>query len=322
MPRITIIIPTYNRLARLKQVLVALEAQDYPHDQFNVVIISDGSTDGTDAFFQHLSTKLDLIFATQVNQGPAAARNHGLRQANGEYILFIDDDVLPIPGLITEHMRLHATQANLVVLGPMLTPNDFTLSPWVAWEQAMLDKQYAAMQKKRWAPSARQFYTGNTSVARKYLLAVGGFDERFRRAEDVELAYRLAKLDLHFVFNPQAIGYHYAERSYQSWLKTPYVYGRNDVIFAREHELPILKAMQEEFEMRNRLTQILVWACLDRPRLSQWAEGLIKALSNQFGGLGKGRLARVCYSAIFNLRYYQGVADEMGNRRRIFAKQG
>ncbi|MEI6179642.1 MAG: glycosyltransferase family 2 protein, partial [Chloroflexales bacterium] len=154
------------------------------------------------------------------------------------------------------------------------------------------------------------------------LLAVGGFDERFRRAEDVELAYRLAKLDLHFVFNPQAIGYHYAERSYQSWLKTPYVYGRNDVIFAREHELPILKAMQEEFEMRNRLTQILVWACLDRPRLSQWAEGLIKALSNQFGGLGKGRLARVCYSAIFNLRYYQGVADEMGNRRRIFAKQG
>ncbi len=320
MPRVTVIIPTYNRLARLKQVLVALEAQDYPHDQFNVVIISDGSTDGTDAFFQHLSTKLDLIFVTQVNQGPAAARNHGLRQASGEYILFIDDDVLPIPRLITEHMQLHATQANLVVLGPMLAPHDFTLSPWVAWEQAMLDKQYAAMQRNRWTPTARQFYTGNTSLARKHLLAVGGFDERFRRAEDVELAYRLDKLDLQFVFNPQAIGHHYAERSYQSWLKTPYVYGQNDVIFGREHKLPFLQLMQKEFALRNRLTQVLIWVCLDRPRLSQRGELLIKALAD-FNGLGKGRLARICYSAIFNLRYYQGAADERGERRRL-CKQG
>ena len=103
-------------------------------------------------------------------------------------------------------------------------------------------------------------------------------------------------------------------------MKTPYVYGRNDVIFGREHKFSFLQLMQEEFKLRNRLTQALIWVCMDRPRLSQRIEMLIKALA-EFNGLGKGRLARVCYSAIFNLRYYQGAADELGERRRLF-KQG
>ncbi|MEI6181267.1 MAG: exopolysaccharide biosynthesis glycosyltransferase EpsD [Chloroflexales bacterium] len=321
MPLVSVIIPTYNRLPRLKQVLAALERQDYPRDQFNVVVISDGSTDGTDDYVQRLVTPLDLVFAPQANQGPAAARNYGIRCASGEYILFIDDDIIPAPGLLTEHMRLHATEEQLVVLGPMLTPTDFTLSPWVAWEQAMLYKQYTAMQLGRWAPTARQFYTGNTSLARKHLLAVGGFDERFRRAEDVELAYRLDKLDLRFIFNAQAIGYHYAERSFHSWLGTPYAYGRNDVVFAREHQSPVLKVMRNEFRQRNRLTQALVWICLDHPALSRRVEDLLKQVADRLTRLGSERMTQFCYSAIFNLRYYQGVADELGGYRHLFSKQ-
>ncbi|NTU77946.1 MAG: glycosyltransferase [Chloroflexales bacterium] len=321
MALLSVIVPTYNRLPRLKQVLAALERQEYPRDQFNVVVVSDGSTDGTDEYLKSLDTALDLVFIAQANQGPAAARNQGIRRASGDYVLFIDDDIIASPQLIAEHMRLHAKEANLVVLGPMLTPDDFAMSPWVAWEQAMLYKQYAAMVGGEWAPTARQFYTGNTSLARQHLITTGGFDERFRRAEDVELAYRLDKLGVRFVFNPQARGYHYAERSFRSWLGTPYAYGRNDVVFAREHGRAILKTTREEFRERNLLTQLLVRICVDHPALSRGMEGLIKELADRFPGPLRTRIARACYSAIFNLRYYQGMADELGGRKHFFTDQ-
>lgn len=118
-------------------------------------------------------------------------------------MLFLDDDVVPAPDLINEHLRWHAEHPNRVVLGTMITPPDVRLLPWVAWEQAMLEKQYRAMTSGIWPATARQFYTGNTSLSRQLILDVGGFDERFRRAEDIELAYRLAKLGVEFVFAPQ-----------------------------------------------------------------------------------------------------------------------
>lgn len=319
MALVSVVIPTYNRLLRLKQVLAALERQEYPRDLFGVVVVSDGSTDGTDDYMRSLKTPLNLTFIAQANQGPAAARNQGIRHADGEFVLFIDDDVIPAPRLISEHMSLHVRYADLVVLGPMLTPTDFKMPPWVAWEQAMLYKQYAAMQSGEWQPTARQFYTGNTSLSRRHLLAAGGFDERFRRAEDIELAYRLDKQGVYFVFNPQALGYHYAERSFRSWLETPYAYGRNDVIFARGGQRWILNAMRGEFKERNRLTRACVRVCLGHPALSQGAQGLLKSFADLSYRLGAEPLARAGYSTIFNMRYYQGAADELGGRNSFFA---
>jgi GT2 family glycosyltransferase len=320
MPLASVVVPTYNRLPRLKQVLAAFERQEYPRDQFEVVIVSDGSTDGTHDYLSNLSTPLHLNFVAQANRGPAAARNQGIQQANGEYVLFIDDDIIAAPQLIAEHMRLHITQPNLVVLGPMLTPIDFKLSPWVAWEQAMLDKQYHAMRSGKWTPTARQFYTGNTSLARRFLLSAGGFDERFRRAEDIELAYRLDNHGVRFVFHSDAVGYHYAERSFRSWLSTPYTYGRNDIIFSRERQKWIIGAMREEFGQRNRFIRSLVRSCLDRPALSRAVMDALKLLADNGHRLGRAGLARAAYSALFNLRYYQGAADELGGRAQLFAE--
>jgi GT2 family glycosyltransferase len=318
MALVSIIIPTYNRLQRLKQVIAALENQEYPLDNIEVVIISDGSTDGTDAYLSNLKSPLNLIFVPQANAGPAAARNSGIKHASSEYVLFIDDDVVPSPRLIIEHMQLHALQANLIVLGPMLNPSNFTLSPWVAWEQSMLEKQYRSMQSGKWTPTARQFYTGNTSLARRHLSEIGGFDERFRRAEDVELAYRLSSLDIEFVFNPQAIGYHYAERSLRSWMETPYTYGRNDVIFMRERQPWLLSAIREEFSYRNRLTRILVWICVGRPIISHVTQRILRSIADGSSRMQFARICQASYSAIFNLRYYQGMADELGGRANLF----
>jgi GT2 family glycosyltransferase len=322
MTRVSIVVPTYNRLNRLKQVLVHLEKQHYPLDRFEVVVVSDGSSDGTDAYLRSLTTPLSLIAVTQPNRGVAAARNHGIQRATGDLVLFLDDDVVPAPQLIAEHVRLHAEQPdNLIVLGPMLTPDDFVLSPWVRWEQAMLTKQYQAMLAGRFKPTARQFYTGNTSLARAHLIAAGGFDEHFRRAEDVELAYRLAQRGLRFVFSPDAIGYHYAERSFRSWMEIPYAYGRNDVLFTREKQQHwLLPAVFSEFHNRNLLIKLLVHICLDRDALNYSALAWLRGIAYLGDWLRLGQLVQTAHSGMFNLRYYQGVAHELGGRDRFFAQ--
>jgi GT2 family glycosyltransferase len=184
----------------------------------------------------------------------------------------------------------------------------------------MLEKQYAALLRGQWTATARQFYTGNTSLPRKALLESGGFDERFRRAEDIELAYRLEQQGLEFTFSIEAAGYHYAERSFASWLQTPYAYGRHDIIFSRERQESLLGFVHEEFQNRNVLIRSLVRLCLDRPRLSGTVLAVAKPLADlSYGMGGAGRkIAQAAYSAIFNLRYYQGIADELGGRRSFF----
>lgn len=320
LPLITIIIPTHNRLARLKRVFGALERQEHPLGQFEVVVVSDGSTDGTDEYLRTLETPLRLVPVFQPNQGVAAARNTGVKRASGQLILFLDDDVVPAPQLIAEHLRVHEQHdEDVVVLGPMLTPDDYSMAPWVRWEQAQLYKQYADMQTGRWPATARQFYTGNTSLSRRHILDTGGFDERFRRAEDVELAYRLAERGLRFVFCPEAAGYHYAERSYASWASIPYAYGRNDVIFARDKGQPwLLPVVLREFHQRHPLIRGLVRACVGRSWLCAPATAGLRTIASVGDRIGIEQLPRLTYSGIFNLRYYQGVADELGGREQIF----
>lgn len=320
MLKVSVVIPTYNRLYRLQQVLAALSQQTYPLDQIEVIVISDGSSDGTHEALGQFQAPYRFSLHIQANQGPAAARNNGIQRASGEYVLFIDDDVVPTPQLIAEHLAVHARAGgDAIVLGPMLTPSDFRMSPWVRWEQAMLVKQYSSMQSGHWAPTARQFYTGNTSLARQHLLASGGFDPAFRRAEDVELAYRLSRLGLQFIFQPAAVGYHYAERSFRSWMETPYAYGRNDVIFSRDKQQPwLLPAVFTEFQKRNPLIRLLVRLCLDRHSLSRSTVASLKVIGLQSDRLGAERLVEMTHSGIFNLRYYQGIADELGGRKRFF----
>jgi glycosyltransferase involved in cell wall biosynthesis len=321
---LSVILPTYNRLGQLKQVLAGLEAQTEPLDSFEVIVVSDGSPDGTDDFLRQVQTKtpLRLTAVFQPNQGVAATRNHGLSKASGELVLFIDDDVVPAPELIARHCAAHIQFGpKAIVMGPMLSPapEDFAMAPWVQWEQAMLMKQYNDMIAGNWQPTARQFYTGNTSLRRAHLLASGGFDASFRRAEDVELAYRLANLGLTFHFEPEAIGYHYAQRSFASWVAIPYAYGRNDVIFTRDKgQSWLLPTITSEFHGRHPLIRGLTQLCLDRPALSKLALHGLKLAGGLGHQVGNTAVSRMAYSAIFNLRHYQGIADELGGRTQFF----
>ncbi len=319
-PYFSVVVPTYNRLGRLRHVISALEQQAYPSDAYEVIVISDGSTDGTDDYLKTVRSTMRLRWLTQANQGPAAARNAGIREAVGEFIVFIDDDVVAEPQLLEQHARSHHEAGReVVVLGPLLTPEGFEMAPWVRWEQEMLMKQYQAMLRGDWSATARQFYTGNASLRRSHILAAGGFDERFRRAEDVELAYRLANNGLEFVFNIQAAGMHFADRSYRAWLDAAYAYGRNDVIFARDRNQKwLLPTIRREFMERHYLIRSLVRACSGRPWLIRIASLALKIAADAATLLRAGAIEGKAYSGLFNLQYYYGLFNELDDVHFLF----
>ena len=169
-----------------------------------------------------LAARLPLtVLRLERNGGPAAGRNAGVRACSSERVLFVDDDVVASPRLVERHASWHAQDPTVVVIGPLASPPDWKPTAWNLWEARKLEAEYRKMQAGVYAPTWRQFFTGNSSVQRTDLLAVGAFDERFTRAEDIELGIRLAKAGRRFVFDYRAVGWHYAVRTAESWLRIP-----------------------------------------------------------------------------------------------------
>lgn len=312
-PIVSVVTPTYNRRDSLHRLLKALAQQTYPAESFEVIVIDDGSTDGTVDSFGCLSLPMHLRVLQQAHEGPAVARNLGVQQAAGQWVLFLDDDVVPHPELIARHVAAQARFPRAVVIGPMLPPSDFARPPWIRWEEEILQAQYADLAAGRYPCTPRQFYTANASLARADFLAAGGFDHQFQRAEDVELAYRLRALGVQFSFDPGAKVAHYAARSFSSWCQTPYRYGRYDVVMGRDKGHEALECAMVEFHQRNILNRWVTRACVGRRPLVQsavWSLGGVAGLADR---LGHWRTARLALSGLFNLLYWQGVYEELGS---------
>jgi glycosyltransferase involved in cell wall biosynthesis len=311
MPAISVVVPTFNRLARLRLVLEALSRQTCDARQFEVIVVADGCTDGTDDYLA-ATTPVPVRHARQDNAGPGAARNHGIQLARAPLILFIDDDVLATPTLVERHVHGHGQSTSTVVIGPMLNAPGFQYSPWVAWEQAKLYKQYEAMRAGVYSASFRQFYTGNASVARELVVKAGGFDTAFRRAEDIELSFRLDQLGATFVFDETAVGHHLAERSFESWLAAAAAYGGNDVTFARDHGQDwLLPVLAIEFRERSRLTHMLVRLCMNRPRATAFFTRALMTICHRKRTIPK--VSSPALSGLYALTYYSAAAREYGD---------
>ncbi|HEY7092783.1 MAG TPA: glycosyltransferase [Ktedonobacterales bacterium] len=314
LPLVSVITPTYNRRESLLATLRALESQSLPAHQFEVVVIADGCTDGSADACRALLASYTLRVIEQANAGPAVARNVGCQQARAPLLVFLDDDVIPDPDFLTAHWRIHQQGQKQVVIGPLLRPPNARLQPWVYWELATLEQQYDAMARGEWEPSPRQFYTGNASAARAAVLDAGGFNPEFRRAEDVEMAYRLEGSGHTFVFAPQARGLHYAQRSFTSWKAIATAYGRADVVMARILGFRgLVNAVGREFHQRGAPLQLVARACLSRPpllRATVAVNSVAARLLSLLPGRTGQRLSGAAYSVIFNLLYWEGVAKE------------
>lgn len=320
--RVSIVLPTYNRRERLARVLTGLDGQSIARESFEVVVVDDGSTDGTPEWLAANATRqYALRVVRQENGGPARARNAGIAAARAPLILFLDDDVEPTAALVAEHLRSHDAEENVVVMGPLASLAHYA-EPWVAWEQAKLEAQYAAMSRGDWEPTFRQFWTGNASVAKAPVIAAGGFDTSLRRAEDVELARRLHERGMRFRFNPAARGLHHAERPLSAWMAMHKSYGAIEVqIFGGLDEQTLVSILAGNWSRLHPATRWLVRRCVQRPVRQSLASSALERWL-RLAKLSGWPLAteQVC-GALANLIYWQASVEALGNERaaRVFA---
>ena len=134
-------------------------------------------------------------------------------------LVFLDDDFVPDPNLLAEHLTIHDSDNRVAVIGPTPSISRYR-EPWIAWQQTTMARTCAAMALGEREPGFREFWSGNCSVARQHVIAVGGFDASLRSYEDVELGYRLMRHGLRFRFCPSATGLHYSAHSFAKWCAT------------------------------------------------------------------------------------------------------
>jgi len=220
--QVTVIIPTYNRADTLRDCLDRLKKQNFIKDEYEIIVVDDGSTDATSEVVEKAQkkTQVSIQYLYQKNQGQGIARNYGLRYAKGKIIILIGDDILVLPDFIKEHMRYHRKHINEndAVLGfigwdPRLEVTTFM--EWLTNGSAVFGKfggHQFAFEKLEGKKKANYnfFYTSNISL-KKSLLKKYPFDSRFSSYgwEDIELGYRLHKKEkLQLYYNPHAIAYH------------------------------------------------------------------------------------------------------------------
>ncbi len=204
----SVIIPTYNRASSLAETLTSLSQQTFPFEDFEVIVVDDGSPDETRQVGQE-SYQYSLHYFRQENQGSAKARNHGAQQARGDLFIFIDDDILLEPEFIQNLFEEHQKEPKIIGMG-----TEYNLLP----SQPTLYARLQASPKPEKAPATSEWVkftdcvTNNLSVEREAFFEIGLMQDIAGDGPtwwgDVDFGYRANLLGYRFLRCNQAICYH------------------------------------------------------------------------------------------------------------------
>ena len=218
----SVIIPTYNRVERLKICLEAFTKLDYTRDKFEIIVVDDGSSVTLEPLISNFETDLDIKLFIQNNLGPAAARNSGAKKAAGKFFAFIDDDCIPDSDWLKKLEKELIKYPDCLVGGKIV--NGLQLNPYSATSQMISDAVYSYFNSE--PERARFFSTNNMALSRDQFFATGGFDPRFRTSEDREFCVRWLKQDLIMRYVFEAVVRHEHSLTFLSFWSQHFGYGR------------------------------------------------------------------------------------------------
>lgn len=287
---ISVQICTYNRKEMLRRCLEAYFEMDYPVSDFEIVLVDDGSDDGTDRMVAELHSPCRITYIRKDHGGLSAARNVGIHNARSKIILFADDDILPDRMLLAEHMESHRSHPNSIIMG------------WVNHVES-----FDHIRKPSWTPadiSTSSFWTSNVSVPKKTILDAGLFDEEFTEYgwEDIELGRRFRARGVTRKFNPKAIVYHckpvWKASDLPGLIGRASASGRSAIIYYSKHS-----------DLRARMsTGIFGPRIAINPLLRPTA----KALESRLTKYAKGKLSilqRMSVRILLGYYYYESIGE-------------
>ncbi len=219
-PAISVVVCTHNGARTLHDCLSGLTSLSYPN--FEVLLIDDGSTDATVA----IASEYDVTVISTPNQGLSAARTLGAKRASGEIVAYIDDDARPDPDWLFYLGWSFLTTEHAVIGGPNIAPNgDGPIAFCVANAPGGPVHVLLTDELAEHVPGC------NLAVRRDRLLAIDGFDPRFRAAgDDVDFCWRIQDQGWTIGFNPGAMVWHHRRNSLKTYWKQQQGYGKAEAL--------------------------------------------------------------------------------------------
>jgi GT2 family glycosyltransferase len=219
-PALSVVIPTLGNYGALRRVLHGFARQDVKLGTFEVIVVSDhaepdpeavdAAAEGQPYPVRHLRAQVP---------GASGNRNTGWAAARAPIVLFTDNDTVPVPRLVAEHLKWHRRfpEENVAILGHVRWAKGLKVTPFMKWLDHGVQFDFLNIRgtEATWA----HLYSSNASIKRGLLEHVGGYDqERLPYGyEDLDLGYRAREYGLRVMYNRRAIVDHWRTMSIENW---------------------------------------------------------------------------------------------------------
>jgi glycosyltransferase involved in cell wall biosynthesis len=295
--KVSVVIPTFDRADLVAGTIDRIEHQTVSRESYDVLVIDNNSSDHTQSVLVQKAVRYpNLRLFSQRKRGAAATRNVGIREATGDIILFIDDDIQAEPNLIEAHLEYHAANPNSSIIGSVASPWDTVTDPFLRYlrDRAIFNPYSIACGPMDFS----YYHTGNVSTHRKLLLDVGGFNEEFffYGMEDIELGYRLEKNGCRMIHGSSAKAVHRYFPTYAHFIER-----------CQQAGYSLGKLVELHPELKHRFTENGRTRILKRfhalyPMFSFTTDPLCRALERWEEKRGNGSV-----TAVLDQHYYWGV---------------
>jgi glycosyltransferase involved in cell wall biosynthesis len=223
--RLSIIVPTYNGAAKIPLLLESLLRQTF--QDFELVVVIDGSNDGTEEILQSYHSRFKALkIISQVNSGRSAVRNRGASEASGEVLIFYDDDMEPDSDSVDRHNWFHRNYKGILVGNPLEFKNskktDF--QNYKAGLTSIWTKKYSEGLTPM--DHSNLFVTAaNCSIAKNQFFDMEGFDERLTDVEDYDFGYRALERKIPVFFDKSNRAIHHDSITAKKYIHRLRLYG-------------------------------------------------------------------------------------------------
>jgi serine acetyltransferase/GT2 family glycosyltransferase len=313
-PRASVLVAAYQRAEGLRRLLRLLETQTVPPDDFEVVVVDDGST--VPIALDDLRLPYRLTLLRQENAGPATARHRAALAARGDVLIVVDDDMQIEPGFVAGHLAMHPVGSRRAALGPVEPdPDVHTLPLFEQWNADRLHRVTLAAAAGTARLRGNNLWSGNVSFRRDDYLAVGGFDPTLRVSEDLELGLRLEESGVEITFATDAPAVHRSDHVNATWLRRASVCGQADKRVVRKHPAAVHADPWRYYFVLPGYVRPMLDFVIGFPAAGRRLATALTAFGQLLLSLGMRGVALRIAAVVYATEYFRGIRLDEGSRQ-------